>query len=115
MPPEMIQQLHSSSLKTAFTTGTAGGTRTSRQCNVCGLIAQSSFHLTEHMMIHTGIKKYQCHFCNYSCIKSCNLKAHLRTHTGERPYLCPHCPYSSAESGNLKKHIKYKHAQDNLS
>ena len=80
-----------------------------KQCSICGLVTKSPFHLKEHTMIHTGIKKFSCPYCPYACIKSSRFKSHIRKHTGEKPYACPYCNHTSAERGNLTKHVQIMH------
>ena len=111
-----LQNQNPSSIRTSststmhFMTPTPESPLNPKQCSICGLVASSQFHLKEHMMIHTGLKRFSCTYCDYTCIKSSSLKLHLRKHTGEKPYSCPYCPHSSSDSSNLKRHINVIHA-----
>ncbi|KZO90498.1 hypothetical protein CALVIDRAFT_391695 [Calocera viscosa TUFC12733] len=51
-------------------------------CKVCERVFTTSGHLSRHMKVHTGERKYVCPFpgCDVKCNRSDNLLQHYRVH-----------------------------------
>ncbi|KAJ8947047.1 hypothetical protein NQ318_019940 [Aromia moschata] len=64
--------------------------------------------LANHMLTHTGEKKFFCSICGRGTRTLSDLKAHIRTHTGERPYECkfPDCDKKYKTWSALHTHKK---------
>ena len=52
-------------------------------CPDCGKGFRSNWDLTQHHMIHTGVKPHKCQFCDRSFRQRPHLKHHLYVHHPE--------------------------------
>lgn len=77
-------------------------------CMTCYKAFKNKPQLTQHELVHNGIRKHTCSYCEKSFKQLCHLNQHIRTHTGERPYKCTieNCGRSFAQLSNLHHHMK---------
>lgn len=73
-----------------------------KECPICGTWQQN---LTQHMVVHTGIKKHVCEYCNKAFAQRGNLNIHLRIHTGNKPLKCVQCDKRFGDPSALKLHM----------
>uniref|UniRef100_A0A182UD27 C2H2-type domain-containing protein n=1 Tax=Anopheles melas TaxID=34690 RepID=A0A182UD27_9DIPT len=71
------------------------------QCTVCGSWQQN---LKQHMLVHTGEKRYVCPVCQRAFAQKGNLTYHLNQHTGHCPYRCDQCDKSFKDPQSLRSH-----------
>ena len=57
-----------------------GGTNVG--CPICFKIFGSKGLLSQHMLVHTDVRKHACLYCDKSFKQQSHLKAHIRIHTG---------------------------------
>jgi len=88
-----------------------GGTNVG--CPICFKIFGSKGLLSQHMLVHTDVRKHACLYCDKSFKQQSHLKAHIRIHTGERPYKCtmPDCGRDFVQMANLQFHLRNHEAQ----
>lgn len=55
---------------------------------ICGKSFRQKYHLTQHNLIHSGVKPFSCDLCGKAFNVKMNLREHMRRHTGDRPYKC---------------------------
>ncbi|XP_030374672.1 zinc finger protein 436-like [Scaptodrosophila lebanonensis] len=61
-------------------------------CDQCGKRINNKSNLKQHLVRHTGIKKFQCQECDNKYFTLHLLKLHIRVrHKGEKPYGCNYC------------------------
>ena len=53
-------------------------------CKVCDKKFKSASILSQHMLIHTGVKPFKCNLCDKGFSRSDSLKQHIAKHTGEK-------------------------------
>ena len=61
------------------------------QCSVCTKTFIRADSLSQHMLLHDGIRKYECNICNKSFTYSRNLHQHKKMHAGIKKYQCDVC------------------------
>ena len=87
------EELHDDSQKKPFS------------CSHCGKsFSSKSNYLKNHLVLHTGEKKYKCVQCERTFSQSGHLRTHMMTHTGEKRYSCVQCLKSFSRGSSLKKH-----------
>ncbi|XP_068087026.1 zinc finger protein 664-like [Anabrus simplex] len=76
-------------------------------CTLCNKKFRNSWHLTNHMLTHTGGEKpYCCSICGKSHSRKNNLEVHMRFHTGEKPYRCSVCGKRHSRKNSLAIHMR---------
>ncbi|CAL1274678.1 unnamed protein product [Larinioides sclopetarius] len=73
-------------------------------CDICNKEFTNKCGLTNHLLIHAGVKPFACEICYKTFTKKCTLTVHLVTHSTERPFVCEVCDKSFARKNDLKKH-----------
>ena len=63
----------------------------SHVCMTCYKAFKNKPQLTQHELVHNGIRKHTCSYCEKSFKQLCHLNQHIRTHTGK----CQWCHYKS--------------------
>jgi len=81
-------------------------------CSICKRNFASMASLEQHMVTHTGERKYECTLCDRRFAQPGTLRAHTRTHTGERPYSCSLCERKFTQSGSLDTHLRTMHGKN---
>ncbi|GBM78399.1 Zinc finger protein 112 [Araneus ventricosus] len=77
-------------------------------CDICNKEFTNKCGLTNHLLIHAGVKPFACEICYKTFTKKCTLTVHLVTHSTERPFVCEVCDKSFSRKNDLKKH-KFVH------
>jgi len=72
----------------------------------CGKAFKMSWHLKDHMNVHTEKKLHTCLTCGKAFKLSKALQHHMTVHREEKPYKCQLCGKAFKGSGDLKKHIR---------
>lgn len=75
------------------------------RCSMCPSAFKKSSHLKQHILSHTGERRFQCLQCHRRFISSGVLKNHIKTHQGIRPHKCDVCHLSFTTTGSLKRHM----------
>ena len=70
----------------------------------CGKAFVDNAHLRDHMISHSGQKKFECLRCGKLFARQSSMKSHQRVHTGEKPYVCELCGKAYASKGGIKLH-----------
>ena len=78
-------------------------------CYMCDKEFDSQRSLSQHMRVHSDVKRKRCDICDAEFIRLSTYKAHLLTHTDARPYKCEQCGKGFLKKPSLKYHLK-KHA-----
>ena len=52
-------------------------------CLTCFKGFKNKPQLTQHELVHNGIRKHTCSYCEKSFKQLCHLNQHIRTHTGK--------------------------------
>uniref|UniRef100_A0A1B0D9S6 C2H2-type domain-containing protein n=1 Tax=Phlebotomus papatasi TaxID=29031 RepID=A0A1B0D9S6_PHLPP len=60
-------------------------------CSTCGKSFKTRQRLQNHIITHTGEKKFSCSICSKRFAIASSLKNHMRIHTGDKPYKCLTC------------------------
>ncbi|XP_052821418.1 zinc finger protein 844-like isoform X2 [Mya arenaria] len=83
---------------------TTGRTR----CATCGKWFHSRQQLSQHALVHSGVRKYKCRFCDRAFKQPSHLHQHHRIHTGEKPYTCSisGCNRAFPQLSNLNHHLR---------
>ncbi|CAG4958688.1 unnamed protein product [Colias eurytheme] len=81
-------------------------------CNVCDMKFFTSCDLKDHMISHSGVKKYQCDICMKSFGRKKGLRQHLRIHVDDRKlYVCGQCGKGFLQKRSLAGHMRAKHSE----
>nr|XP_021196442.2 zinc finger protein 501-like [Helicoverpa armigera] len=80
-------------------------------CTECNARYFLKRHLMEHMIVHTGIKKFECHVCPKRYATKKSLRQHLRSHADDRRFACVVCGLAFVQKCTLKSHMKAKHGE----
>ena len=77
----------------------------------CSRAFSKKSHLTCHLTLHTGEKRYLCPWknCGRTFRRGDERKRHYRRHTGEKPYECVYCGRRFSRSDHKKSHIQKIH------
>ncbi|GAB0185140.1 zinc finger protein 467 [Grus japonensis] len=75
-------------------------------CAQCGKGFRKKAHLSRHLRVHTGERRFPCSQCGRRFLNKTHLVRHQRTHTGERPFACPHCARGFAHKEHLLRHLR---------
>ena len=83
------------------------------KCEYCGKSCGSSVQLKDHVIIHTGERRFQCPVCDRKFKKRDDLTDHKRTHETDilkqKPFACEYCPYRGGSRSLLRHHKLQKH------
>ncbi|KAJ0179953.1 hypothetical protein K1T71_004544 [Dendrolimus kikuchii] len=82
--------------------------RPERVCPYCGKISKS---LRQHILKHTGDKKYKCDICSKAYNAKALLKSHLMRHTAKKNFNCDQCFATFFDEFDLKSH-KISHSTE---
>ncbi|XP_072375675.1 uncharacterized protein [Diabrotica undecimpunctata] len=77
-------------------------------CNICSKFFASENALRNHLISHTGERKYNCKSCSNRYKYEQDLKRHMNSHTGRevRPFECCHCHQAFKRQGHLNRHLE---------
>lgn len=81
------------------------GTKPRFECTKCGKFVMSKHVLKNHMLTHTGERKFECVICKQRFYEKFRLQAHIKSrHTHERPFKCSHCDKRFVSKASLSFH-----------
>lgn len=80
-------------------------------CEICGKICDSNAKLNKHRKTHADAQ-FQCQECKRCFTKRYHLMNHMITHTGEKRYKCDLCDKLYTNHGNLDRHIRVFHQKE---
>lgn len=80
------------------------------KCDICDKKFHSTTCLKNHMVKHTGAKKFQCNICQKAYGRKKTLNSHMKTHDEDNHVKCEYCGQKFTQRYSLKCHIKSKHA-----
>lgn len=95
--------------------GTTAKIRTSEsqyQCEVCEKTFPSSFHVKEHMVVHSGAAEYNCTVCGISYKFRSNLNRHMRSKHSRRSFPCTFCRREFSRKDSLLFHNVSFHKEE---
>ena len=72
------------------------------KCPICSTFQQN---LKQHMLIHTGEKRFSCPYCNKKFAQIGNYNQHILIHQGSKSFVCKECGKSCSNQKNLKSHM----------
>ncbi|XP_077295691.1 uncharacterized protein LOC143917933 [Arctopsyche grandis] len=75
-------------------------------CPECGKGFFDKKSLKNHMLKHTGEKKYQCEVCRKSYGRKCTIIEHMKIHNNIKQHQCPLCEKAFTQKCTLKGHLK---------
>lgn len=70
-------------------------------CPICGTLQK---YMRQHMIIHTGDRRFECTYCKKRFLQLGCLKTHLNIHTGNKPFSCNHCDKCFSDASGLRLH-----------
>ncbi|XP_059056414.1 zinc finger protein 665-like isoform X6 [Achroia grisella] len=79
-------------------------------CTYCDMKFYMKSELAEHMLKHTGVKKFECDFCSKLFVRKKNLQTHLRIHDNDRRHKCDMCEQTFVQISALQWHMKTRHS-----
>ena len=75
------------------------------QCDKCYKSFSREYNLSQHRIIHTGVKAHECRTYHTTITKLLHLKSHADgIDTGDKPYKCGTCHKRFSQTGNLHQH-----------
>ncbi|CAB3261138.1 unnamed protein product [Arctia plantaginis] len=80
-------------------------------CSICEMKFFRLHDLNEHMVKHSGDKKFQCEVCLKCYGRRKTLKEHMRIHNDDRRFKCEHCGKAFIQKCSWKAHMKNRHGQ----
>lgn len=86
--------------------GKASEPGTNYLCSTCGKSFKTRQRLQNHIITHTGEKKFSCSICSKSFAVASSLKNHMRVHTGDKPYKCLTCGLCFSQRNVLVCHSR---------
>ncbi|XP_055714159.1 zinc finger protein 501-like isoform X2 [Phlebotomus papatasi] len=81
-------------------------TGTNYLCSTCGKSFKTRQRLQNHIITHTGEKKFSCSICSKRFAIANSLKNHMRIHTGDKPYKCSTCGLCFSQRNVLVCHSR---------
>lgn len=75
-------------------------------CAECGKGFFDKKSLKNHMLKHTGEKKFQCEVCRKSYGRKCTIIEHMKIHNNIKQHQCPVCDKAFTQKCTLKGHLK---------
>ncbi|XP_063243081.1 zinc finger protein 431-like isoform X2 [Bacillus rossius redtenbacheri] len=79
-------------------------------CSTCEKRFVLKSKLQQHLILHSGEKKYECNLCFKSFALNSYLSSHLKTHKKQAGYItCPKCPRKFVSDETLKVHSRTFH------
>ncbi|XP_050412171.1 zinc finger protein squeeze isoform X1 [Patella vulgata] len=77
-------------------------------CPTCLKPFRSKQQLSQHDLVHNGLRRHQCSYCDKCFKQLSHLQQHVRIHTGEKPYRCnvEGCERAFAQLSNLQHHLR---------
>ncbi|XP_041983747.1 zinc finger protein 678-like isoform X2 [Aricia agestis] len=79
-------------------------------CEQCGKMFACKALLLDHMMSHSGEKRFKCETCDKAFTNKNNLAVHQRVHGAQVPtYRCPFCERQFHFYQNCNRHVKTVH------
>ncbi|KAH3897374.1 zinc finger protein 436-like isoform X2 [Dreissena polymorpha] len=74
-------------------------------CDHCQKVFKRNWHLTRHLLTHTGERPFECIVCHKRFNRKCTLKNHMLVHTREMPFECSVCQRQFNQKGTLNVHM----------
>ena len=78
------------------------------RCTYCDKMFTNSYHLTSHLVTHTGERSFSCPKCEKSFGRRSTLRAHMTTHSKTSNFMCPVCEKACNDNNSLEEHIRYE-------
>ena len=74
-------------------------------CDFCGQAFRWTWHLKNHLQLHTGNKAHTCETCGKTFSRKDYLDLHKQSHTDVKSYICSVCSKSFTMKRYLGKHM----------
>lgn len=75
-------------------------------CDFCERVFTNRYHLTSHIITHTGERGFECRMCNKTFGRRSTLRAHMTTHTKTSNFMCPLCEKACNDNNSLEEHLR---------
>ncbi|KAL1487356.1 hypothetical protein MTO96_031014 [Rhipicephalus appendiculatus] len=79
-------------------------------CHLCPHTVKTQHCLKDHLLVHSGEKKYECSICAQRFAYLRNLRRHMPSHSTEKRYRCRRCPYDTTDKNAYNRHIVHHEA-----
>nr|CAH7724011.1 unnamed protein product [Callosobruchus chinensis] len=73
-------------------------------CEKCGKVLSSPSILKNHLLVHSGVRRFSCTICNKAFFQRRQLARHLMVHTDKKPFQCEKCPRGFTQRIRLRNH-----------
>ena len=77
------------------------------QCTHCEKMFTNTYHLSSHLVTHTGERTFSCPKCAKSFGRRSTLRAHMTTHSKTSNFMCHVCEKACNDNNSLEEHIRY--------
>ncbi|XP_037037582.1 gastrula zinc finger protein XlCGF52.1-like [Bradysia coprophila] len=75
-------------------------------CDYCHRKYSRKSTLKQHLLIHSGVRKFECNECGRKFTDSSTLYKHKQTHSNDRPFACHLCHQRCSRKSTLERHLK---------
>ena len=78
-------------------------------CDKCSNLFNTKSDLTEHLKVHTLLKKKQCNVCGTMFHSKDDVKQHMKTHISDISFPCKYCEQKFKDNNELVYHTQTHH------
>ncbi|XP_048003211.1 zinc finger protein 26-like isoform X4 [Leguminivora glycinivorella] len=78
-------------------------------CTICDMKFSTKGGLRDHLVKHSGERKFQCDICKKAYARFKTLREHMRIHNDDRRFACAVCGLTFIQKCSMKHHMKVHH------